>query len=62
MREKRIGKKGRTQQQLMQPIYTNNNETAINPSKMRNHENFTSRMFVRLFTWAYKKARQKGNE
>ena len=38
--------------------YTNNNEIGIEFSSKRKHEHSTSRIFDKLFTWAYKKARQ----
>ena len=38
--------------------YTNKNEVAIELSRKREHERYTSKTFVRLFVFDYKRAKQ----
>ena len=46
----------RTPQEVMRTQYTNKNEVAIEYSRKREHECCTSRTFVKLFLFDYKRA------
>ena len=61
MKEKGIDnetQRKRTQQQAMCTKDTSNNEVAEISRKGQRHEYSVSKNFIKLFTWAYKKARQ----